>query len=67
MSSPDFTFPDITSAAHAEHRRDLHREASRAVLASVLRCCRPTAWARAARRLQTALTRDSGAPAACGC
>jgi hypothetical protein len=67
MSSQDFTFPDIASAAHAEHRRDLHREASRAVLASVVRCCRPTAWVRAARRLQTALTRDSRAAAACGC
>ena len=67
MSSPDFAFPDITSAALAEHRHDLRRDASRALLASVVRCCRPTAWVRAGRRARAALTRVPRDAAACGC
>lgn len=59
--------PDITATVLAEHRRDLHREASGALLASVVRCCRPSTWAGVARRLRATVARGSADAAVCSC
>lgn len=58
---------DITSLVLAERRRDQRREAESARLAAILRCCRPSAWSSAARRLGAALTRDRRDAALCAC
>lgn len=57
MTSPDFTTPDIAASVLAEHRRDLSREASGALRATIVRCCRPSTWAGVARRVSAALAR----------
>ena len=58
--------PEITSAVLAEHRHDLRHEARRSALASIARCCAPSTWAAAARRVSAAFTRsDRSAPCAC--
>ncbi|MDA8434583.1 MAG: hypothetical protein M0Z98_01200 [Actinomycetales bacterium] len=59
--------PDITATVLAEHRHDLHREASSALLASVVRCCRPSTWVGLARRARATLARDSRDAAVCSC
>ncbi len=59
--------PDITATVLAEHRRDLHREAAGALLASVVRCCRPSPWTGLARRLRVTVARGSGDAAVCSC
>ncbi len=41
---------DLTQAVSAEHIRDLRRAAGRSRLSALARCCRPSTWARAARR-----------------
>jgi len=58
--------PEITSAVLAEHRRDLRREQRGVALASMSRCCCPSAWARAAQRLTRSLT-GGPRPGACPC
>ncbi len=60
-------YPDITSMVLAERRRDQRREAEGERLAAIVRCCRPSTWASAARRLGDALSRGSREPAACSC
>ena len=58
--------PEITSAVLAEHRHDLRHEARRSALASVARCCAPSSWAVAARRVAAAFSRsDSSTPCTC--
>ena len=51
------TSPDITSVVLAERRRDQRREADIARLAALLRCCRPSAWRSAVRRVRDVVTR----------
>jgi hypothetical protein len=46
---------EITKALAAEQHRDRARAASGTWLAALARCCRPTAWARAARRVADAV------------
>jgi hypothetical protein len=58
--------PEITSAVLAEHRHDLRHEARRSALASIARCCAPSTWAAASRRVASAFSRsDRSAPCAC--
>ena len=58
--------PEIASAVLAEHRHDLHHEAHRSALASLARCCSPSAWSTAARRVASAFSRaDRSTPCAC--
>jgi hypothetical protein len=52
---------DLTTAVAAEQIRDQIRRASQSRLAAIARCCRPSAWARAARRA----ARQAAAPAGC--
>jgi hypothetical protein len=66
------TTPFATETLAAEHTAQLRTEAAAARLAALARCCRPSTWARtarragqAARRLLRALRRDSGRTAVC--
>jgi hypothetical protein len=45
---------DITKALAAEQHRDRIRAASQSRLATLARCCRPTAWGRTVRGVATA-------------
>lgn len=60
---------DITKALAAEQHHDRTRAASESWLAALVRCCRPTAWGRAARRLTNAAldvkSRQRAASVAC--
>lgn len=47
----------ITRALATEQHHDRTRAASQSWLATLARCCRPTTWARAARRVTAAHSR----------
>ena len=48
--------PDITAAVLAEHRKDLRRQIRGSAMAALARCCSPSAWASAARRIASPFT-----------
>jgi hypothetical protein len=51
------TTPYLADMLIAERTRELHREAANARLAALVRCCRPSTWARAAQRARAAAAR----------
>jgi hypothetical protein len=66
------TTPYTTELLAADRSRELRRQAATARLAALARCCRPSAWGRAARRATTAVLRlraalRPGQPAATCC
>jgi hypothetical protein len=66
------TTPYMTEVSAADRSRELRRQACTARLVALARCCRPSAWGRAARRAGEAVTRlraavrcDRSAAASC--
>ena len=51
------TSPYLAEMSAELHAVELRREASAARLAALVRCCRPSAWARTARRATVAVAR----------
>ncbi len=55
------TTPLTTQLIVEEHRTELLRSAATARLAAIARCCRPSTWARAARRAGEIVSRARAA------